>query len=173
VPEPFSRRGQRGGLVVGELLLGAGVAFLLAGAATFLAPRARSTRRLWLLLAAAGVWSVVILPAVVYPPLPPGVASSLPIGERQLLYLVVVAAGLVGFGVAVRLWAPKAARIVFALTAAVLPAALAFALLPARGEDTHGLPPGLLGDFRLVSIGGQLLFWSSLAVAGALILRGR
>jgi hypothetical protein len=171
VPEPFSRRGQRGGLVAGELLLGAGVAFLFAGAATFLATGARPAARLWLLLSAAGVWSVVVLPAAVYPPLPPGVASSVPIGERQLLYLVVVAAGLAGFGTAVRVWTRTPTRIALALAAAAVPAVLAVVLLPARGEDTSTLPSGLLTDFRIVSVAGQLLFWATLAGAGAAILR--
>jgi len=174
VPEPFSRGGQRGGLVTGELILGAAAAFLLAGAATFLGPRARSPRRLWLLMTAAAIWGVVVLPAVVYPPLPPGVSSTLGIGERQLLYLAVVAVGLGGFAAAVHVWSTRLRyRRLLAVAAALVPAALVVALLPDAGADTSRLPAGLLTDFRVVSIASQLLFWSALAVAGALLLRPR
>ena len=75
VPEPFSRRGQRGGLVLGELLLAGAIAFLMAGAATLLSPRSRSPQRLWIVAGTAGLVGVVLYPALVYPPLPPGVAS--------------------------------------------------------------------------------------------------
>ena len=103
MPEPFSRRGQRGGLVAGELILGAGVGFLLAGVATFLGPRARSTTRLWILMTVAGIWGVVVLPGLVYPPLPPGVPSAVAIGERAAA-LAVVVVGVGGFAAAVHVW---------------------------------------------------------------------
>jgi hypothetical protein len=174
LPEPFSRSGQRGGLVAGELILGAGVAFLLAGAATFLGPRARSARRIWLLMTAAAIWAVVVLPAIVYPPLPPGVASSLSIGDRQLLYVTVVAVGLGGFAAAAHLWSSRLPRRrVLAAAAILVPAGLAIALLPGTGADTSRLAPGLLTDFRLASIGGELVFWSALTAAGAFLLRRR
>jgi hypothetical protein len=171
MPEPFSRSGQRGGLVVGELILGAGVGFLLAGVATFLGPRARSAKRLWILMTAAGVWGVVVLPALVYPPLPPGVDAAVAIGERQLLYLAVVAIGIGGFAAAVHVWsaAPRLRRL-FAAAVALLPAGLAIALLSDIGADTTHLPAGFLTDFRIVSVGSQLLFWSAMAGAGALLL---
>jgi predicted cobalt transporter CbtA len=174
VPEPFSRAGQRGGLVAGELLLGAGVAFLLAGAATFLAPGARSLRRLWVLACAACVWAVVVLPAVVYPPLPPGVESELPVRERQQLYIAVVGVGLAAFGFGVRIWGSgHRFRLPLALAAVAVPAGLAIVLFPENETAAGELPPGLLTDFRVVSIGGQLLFWAALGVAGALLLRRR
>ena len=174
MPEPFSRSGQRGGLVAGELILGAGVAFLLAGAATFLGPRARSAQRLWILMTAAGIWGVVVLPAVVYPPLPPGVSSKLPIGERQLLYLAVVAVGVGGFAAAVHIWSSALRfRRLLAAAAALVPAGLAIALLPDTGAETARLRPGLLTDFRLASIGSQLVFWTAMAGAGVLLLRRR
>jgi predicted cobalt transporter CbtA len=172
MPEPFSRRGQRGGLVAGELILGAGAGFLLAGVATFLGPRACSTTRLWLLMTTAGIWGVVVLPGVVYPPLPPGVPSAVAIGERQLLYLAVVAVGVGGFAAAVHVWSTTLRfRRSFAVAAAVVPAGLAIVLLPDTGADTARLPAGFLTDFRIVSVGSQLLFWTAMAVVGALLLR--
>jgi predicted cobalt transporter CbtA len=171
VPEPFSRTGQRGGLVVGELVLGAGVAFLLAGVATFLGSRARSARRFWLLSAAAAIWGVVLLPAVVYPPLPPGIPSALSIHERQGLYLGAVAVGIGGFAAAVHAWsaAPRF-RVPLAICLALVPAGLAVAFLPDSRADTSALPSGLLTDFRIVSICSELVFWTATAVVGALLL---
>ena len=172
VPQPFSRTGQRGGLAVGELALGAGAAFLFAGVATFLGQRARSPKRLWLLMAAAGIWGVVVLPAVVYPPLPPGVESTLGIGDRQLLYLTVVAVGIGGFAAAVHVWSTATPlRRVLATAVALAPAALAIALLPRPGAETEHLRRGLLTDFRTVSIASELLFWMAMACAGTLLLR--
>lgn len=172
MPEPFSRSGQRGGLVAGELILGAGVALLLAGAATFLGPRARSAKRLWILMTAAGIWSIVVLPGLVYPPLPPGVPSAVAIGERQLLYLAVVTVGVGGFAAAVHVWSTTLRfRLSLAIAVALVPAGLAFALLPDTGADTAHLPAGFLTDFRIVSVGSQLLFWTAMAVVGALLLR--
>jgi predicted cobalt transporter CbtA len=172
MPEPFSRRGQRGGLVAGELILGAGAGFLLAGVATFLGSRARSATRLWILMTAAGIWGVVILPALIYPPLPPGVSSAVAIGKRQLLYLAVVAVGVGGFGAAVHVWsAPLQFRKALAVALAVIPAGLAALLLPDTGADTARLPAGFLTDFRIVSVGSQLLFWTAMGVVGALLLQ--
>jgi predicted cobalt transporter CbtA len=174
VPEPFSRVGQRGGLVVGELVLATGVAFLLAGTAILLRPRNVSERRLWLFMTGAGIWAVVVVPAIVYPPLPPGVETSLSIGERQLLYLAAVSVGIVGFAATSRLWRAASGRARYAAPlVAIVIAALGLTLLPDRGTDTGDLPPGLLSDFRVVSIVGQLIFWTTLAVVGAVLLDRR
>jgi hypothetical protein len=172
VPQAFSRTGQRGGLAVGELALGTGVAFLLAGVATFLGHRARSPKRLWLLMAAAGIWGVVVLPAIIYPPLPPGVESTLAIGDRQLLYITVVAVGIGGFAAAVQIWSTAMPlRRLLATAVAFAPAVLANALLPSQGADTERLQPGLLTDFRIASITSGLLFWTAMASSGVLLLR--
>jgi predicted cobalt transporter CbtA len=171
LPEPFSRSGQRGGLVVGELLLGAGVALLVAGAATFLEPRARTPRRLWWLIAGACLWGVVVLPALVYPPLPPGVESALPLGERQALYLATIAAGVAGVAAAAHAWSRRGRlRIPLAAACILAPAALALVLFPDQ-RPAPSQDPGVTTDFRLVAIGSQLLFWSVLALAGGVILR--
>ena len=172
VPEPFSRRDQRGGLVLGELLLAGGIAFLLAGAATLLSPRSRSPLRLWILAGTAGLVGVVLYPALVYPPLPPGVASGLEIGDRQLLYLVTVGLGIGAVAAAARVASRSWRGVVAAATCLVVPALLAMALLPdQRAADTVG--HGLLAEFRAVSIASQVLFWGALTAVGALLLRRR
>lgn len=157
---------------MGELVLGAGVAFVLAGVATFIGSRARSSMRLWVLMTAAGIWGVVVLPAIVYPPLPPGVESTLAIGDRQLLYLGLAAVGIGGIAAATHLWSTRLPlRRLIALAVALVPAGLAIALLPRSGAETGHLRAGLLTDFRIASVGGELVFWLALAGAGFLLLR--
>lgn len=164
VPEPFSRSGQKGGLVVGELALGLGFALVLAGALTFLTPLVASGRRLWLLVVGATAWSVVVLPAVSYPALPPGVASEVGTGQRQLLWLAAVAIGLASFVAAALAW--RRSRVLGA--AALVGAAALAAFLPdQRAAATDG---SLLFEFRAAAVVSQLLFWSALAAAGHWLL---
>jgi predicted cobalt transporter CbtA len=169
VPEPFSRQGQRGGLVLGELLLGCGIALLLAGAATILGTRSRSPLRLWLLMGAAGLVGVVLLPALVYPPLPPGVASGLGIDERQLLYLATIGLGIGGVAAAAHALAASRRRLPLVAACVVVPAAVALLALPDQ-EAAHTIAPRLLAEFRAVSIASQVLFWATLVATGAVML---
>ena len=172
VPEPFSRRGQRGGLVLGELLLAGAIAFLMAGAATLLSPRSRSPQRLWIVAGTAGLVGVVLYPALVYPPLPPGVASGLEIGDRQLLYLITVALGIGAVAAAARVASRSRRGVVAAAACLLVPLLLALAVLPdQQAPDTVG--HRLLAEFRAVSISSQVLFWGVLTAVGALLLRGR
>lgn len=175
-PELFSRGEQRGGLVVGLLLYGTGVAFVLAGAAVLLSRRIRLPRAsTWLALAAAGTWAVVALPMVAYPPLPPGAASDLGIGTRQGLYVGVVALGLsAAAGAAAILGArrPSSAAWRRTLAAALLAAsALVAAFLFPRQHAAAELPDDVLRDFRLVSLASQALFWSAFGATGYTLLR--
>lgn len=167
VPEPFSRSGQKGGLVVGELALGLGFGLLLAGALTFLTPLVASPRRLWLLVVGAAAWSVVVLPAVAYPALPPGVASGLGTGERQLLWLAAVAIGLASFAAAALAW--RRSR-VLAAAVLVVPTVLAALLPDQRAAATDG---SLLFEFRAAAVVSQVLFWSALAAGGFWLLGRR
>lgn len=169
VPDPFSRDGQRGGLVAGELMLGLGFALLLAGALTFLSPIVGSARRLWLLVVGAAFWGVVVLPDAAFPPLPPGVESGLELGERQLLWLAAVAVGLAAFGACVWAWSRR--RRAAAVALLVVPTVLAALLLPdQRAVAADGMP---LVEFRAAAIVSRLLFWSALAAAGLWLLRRR
>ena len=175
VAEPFTRGAQHGGMVVGELVLGGGLGLVLAGAALLAGPAfLGSTRRAWLALAAAGAWSFLALPAIAYPALPPGVESSLSIETRQLSYLALVGAGVLGAVLARLAWLRLAGRLrpAAVLAAFTLPAVLAVALLPSE----HAVTPiegGLLTRFRVVSVGGQVVFWALTAAAGLWLLDHR
>jgi predicted cobalt transporter CbtA len=120
----------------------------------------------------ACLWGVVAVPALVYPPLPPGVEPSLPIGERQALYLATIAAGVLGFAGAVhalgtrqRFRVPLAAAFVAGL------AGLAWFLFPDPDPDLGAVSRGLLAEFRSVAIASQVVFWGALTLTGALLLR--
>jgi hypothetical protein len=175
IAEPFTRGEQQGGMVVGELVLGAGLGLLLAGAAlvagaVFLGP----VRRAWLILVGAGAWAFLVLPAVKYPALPPGVESTLPIETRQLSYLALVGAGLLGVVLARLAWLRLSAqrRGAVAVVAFALPAVLAVALLPAEHTAT-AIGDELLLRFRAAAIGSQAVFWALTALAGLWLLEHR
>ena len=186
VAEPFTRGEQKGGMIIGQGILGLGVGLLIAGAALMVGRTRLSSQRFWLALVAAGVWALLVLPAVKFPPLPPGVETALEVDRRQISYLVVVLAGLVGVLLASAMWTrlsgeravtvgrigPRTMRVVAAAVALLAPAALAFALLPGD-EIVTAVDTGLLARFRLVSIGSQALFWVSLAGFGLWLLERR
>ncbi len=172
---PFTRGQQQGGMVVGEIVLGAGLGLLVAGAAlvagqTFLG----STRRAWLALVATGAWSFLVLPTIKYPAFPPGVESSLAIDTRQLSYLAVVGAGVLGAVLARLAWLHLSGRLHLAATllAVVLPAVLAVILLPGEHPVTS-IDDGLLRRFRAAVIGSQSVFWALTALAGLWLLEHR
>jgi Probable cobalt transporter subunit (CbtA) len=175
IPELFTRGEQQGGMVVGELVLGAGLGLVLAGAAlvagpAFLGP----TRRAWLALVAAGGWALLVLPAITYPALPPGVESSLPIGTRQLSYLALVGAGILGTVLARLVWLRLGGRLrpPATLIAFLLPAALAVSLLPSEHMGT-AVEDGLLVRFRAAAIGSQAIFWALTALVGLWLIDRR
>jgi hypothetical protein len=175
VAGPFTRGEQQGGMIVGELVLGCGLGLTLAGAAlvagsAFLGP----ARRAWLSLAAVGAWAFLVLPAIAYPALPPGVESTLPIETRQLSYLMLVGAGVLGAVFARAAWLRLAGRLrpPATLIAFVLPATLAVTLLPGEHAAT-AVTDGLLVRFRAAAIGSQAMFWALTALAGLWLIEHR
>jgi hypothetical protein len=175
VAEPFTRGEQQGGMVVGELVLGGGLGLLLAGAAlvaghAFLGP----ARRAWLCLVGAGTWAFLVLPAITYPALPPGVSSSLPIETRQLSYLALVGAGVLGVVVARLAWLRLAGRLrpLGAASALLIPTVLAMTLLPSEHVAT-AVDDGLVLRFRAAAIAGQAVFWALTALAGLWLFEHR
>ena len=173
VAELFSRTEQRGGLVMGQLLIGLGVAFALAGAAFVLAGRRGAPHAVWVRVTVGAGWAVAIVPAILLPPLPPGVESDLALGTRQALYVVAIALGVVTYACATTLLAARRTGW-SGVGAACLPPALgliaAAVLFPDQG-GSGALAAAELEEFRLVSLVGQLLFWGGIALAGYAVLR--
>jgi predicted cobalt transporter CbtA len=166
----FTPGQQRAGMVLGEVLYATGVAAILAGLLVLGGGR-RPPRERWAVAAFAGAWAMVIVPAIAYPPLPPGVASGLDITVRQWSF---AACAVLGAGAVVgavhawraldRLWRPVAA--VALLAAAPI---VAVGVLP--DQRAASAPDDLLRDFRLVTVASQLMFWIVLGVVGALLTR--
>lgn len=176
--KPLVSRGtQHLGLVVATALYGIATGGLLALVFAFIRGRTahRSDRRLALGLTAAVFLAAVAVPFLKYPANPPGVGDPETIGYRTELYLALVTGCLAALLAAWRVAVLVSARrrtlraVVGAATFAVLAATLAIGL-PAIGETPAGYPTGLLSDFRLASIGFQLMLWSVLALSFALLV---
>jgi len=174
VPEQFTRGEQRGGLVLAELLYALGVVVIVAGVAILLGRTVGAAQR-WLALSAAGAWSLVVVPALVVPPLPPGATVAASIDARRATYVAAVAIG--GLGCVGAAWAWRRARMRAAvarvLAAAALLAASAIVVVLALPDDrlVEPVDAALLHDFRLASFASQALFWAACAAGGGLALR--
>ena len=175
----FTRGQQHAGMILGQLVLGAGVGLIFAGLGYSWEKQrhGRGRRWFWLVLAGMFAWSFTILPAMKYPALPPGVESTLQVGEHQAAYLALAMCGVLGVLAAV--WVVRRtarwrflARVGIAALGLMAPAVPAFLLLPDAGV-VGSMPYGVMLPFRLVSITGQLLFWLSLAVIGWWLLNER
>lgn len=163
--EPLvSRDGQRAGVFLATGLYGLGIGglFALAFAAVRGRTAARSDSSLALWLAAALFVAVVLVPFLKYPANPPAVGDPETIGERTELYVTLIVISLLSLlaGWRVTRWAgPLAGAFVFVVTVAV-----AAALLPGVNEVPRSFPPDLLWDFRVASLGVQLMLWSGIGV---------
>jgi drug/metabolite transporter (DMT)-like permease len=117
-------------------------------------------RRGWLALVGVGAWSFLVLPAIAYPAMPPGPASSLSIDTRQLSYAALVCSGVLGAVLARIAWLRLDGRVgtVVVPAAFLLPPLLAVVLLPHEPSFTP-IDHGLLVRFRLVAVGSQAVFW--------------
>lgn len=175
----FTRGQQHAGMILGQLVLGAGVGLIFAGLGYLWETQrhGHDRRRFWLVLAGMFAWSFTILPTMKYPALPPGVESTLRIGERQAAYLALAMCGVLGVLAAV--WVVRRtsrgrflARAGIAALALLAPAVLAFLLLPDAGA-VGTTPYDIELRFRLVSIASQLLFWLSFALIGWWLLNER
>jgi predicted cobalt transporter CbtA len=164
---PVSRDGQRGGLFLATLLYGlfAGGLFALA----FGPVRRRfgkasdwfvSTR-----FAAVLFVAVFLVPFLKYPANPPAVGDPETIGKRTALYLVMVAISLLALMAAFRVRRSvegEAARALAAVGTYVGVVLAAFFVLPWINEVPGDFPASLLWEFRLSSLGTQLVMWSAI-----------
>jgi len=139
-------------------------------------PRATSAT-----LALVAFLVVFVVPFVKYPANPPGASDGGSIGQRTGLYLVLVlfsvilAVGAVG---AVVLGRRLAARLgawnatLLAAGAYLVAVGIVELLLPVVEETPADFPATVLYDFRVASLGGQLVLWTTLGlVFGALVER--
>lgn len=169
---PFSRGVQQVAGVVGAVALGVAVGVVFA--VVFVAARHRLPgrddwrRSLW--LAAAAFAAGHLVPALKYPPNPPGVGDPATVGRRTALYVLLIAFSVVATVGAARLnnWlaargTAAAPRHLLAVGAWLALVAVALAGFPPPPDPVEA-PATLVWSFRLTVVGGWLGLW---AVTGA------
>ncbi|RKR07687.1 putative cobalt transporter CbtA [Kushneria sinocarnis] len=139
-----------------------------------------SPRALSVLLAAGGFLALVAVPWVKYPPNPPGIGTAATIDLRTEVYFLLLAVSLSAMMLSVRLARPLRARLgpwngVLAAGALYgLIAAFAWGLFPTVATIPAHFPAEVLWQFRLSSLGIQVIIWAVLGlVFGALVERAR
>jgi len=180
-PELVSRQVQAGiGLFTGVMVYSAafGGLFALVFALTYgrmgdFGPRATSA-----LLAAAGIIAVSIVPNLKYPANPPTVGDPDTIGARTALYFAMIAISL-GVMIGAAMLRRRLLRRYGGWDASLLAAAAylivvvaAGLLLPTINEVPDQFPAVVLWQFRIASLGAQLIMWTTIGlVFGALTER--
>ncbi|MDQ3763376.1 MAG: CbtA family protein [Actinomycetota bacterium] len=137
-----------------------------------------SARATSAVLALGGYLVVFLVPFLKYPANPPSVGSHDTINERTAMYfgmvllsvVLAVAATYVGRRLTPSLGAWNAALVAGA--AFVVAIAVAQFLLPTINEVPDGFPATVLWNFRVASLGTQLVMWATISLLfGALVAR--
>lgn len=179
--ELVSRTTQAGvGLFTGVAVysLAFGGLFALAFALAYgrmgpLGPRATSA-----MLAGMGLFAVYVVPNLKYPANPPSVGDPETIGMRTYLYFAMILISLAAMVGAAMLrrrlvprWGAWDAAVIAGATYFVVVLVVAL-LLPQVDEVPEGFPASVLWQFRVASLGAQLIMWGTLGlVFGALTER--
>jgi predicted cobalt transporter CbtA len=181
-PELVSRPVQAGlGLFVAVLvynaafggLFGLTFAFAYGRTASALTPQALAA-----VLAVTGFVAIYLVPNLKYPANPPAVGEPDTIGVRTALYFVMIAISLAAMIVSLavkRRLVPRfgewSANLLVAACYVVLVAIAGF-FLPSVNEVPEQFPAVVLWNFRIASIGAQLIMWATLGLLfGALSQR--
>jgi predicted cobalt transporter CbtA len=170
--ELVSRAVQSGlGLFIGVVVYSAAFGGLFALAFAFVYGRvdldARGTATL---LAALAFVALYLMPSLKYPASPPSVGSAETIGARTALYFAMMALSLAAMILAALLRRLLVDRLdhwnatVVAGLAYLAVVALAAAILPAVDEVPAEFPATVLWQFRIASIGAQLLMWATIGL---------
>jgi predicted cobalt transporter CbtA len=165
--EEVGRGTQKAGLFLATGLYGLAVggvfALVFAGLRGRVGPR--SDAGLALATAGTAFAAVIVVPFLKYPANPPAVGDPETINTRTVLYLAMIGVGLLSTAIAVTTarsvrggpWARWPA----AVLAFIAPVVVASLLLPGVDEVPDGFPATLLWQFRVTSLGTQLVFWAS------------
>ncbi|MGW9436678.1 CbtA family protein [Streptomyces sp. NPDC055607] len=161
------------GLATGVLVYGVALGGIAALAFSFalgrigrFGPRATAA-----LTAAAAFTTVYLVPFLKYPATPPAVGNPDTIGKRTtLFFLMILLSVLLGVAavIAGRRLAPRLGNWNASLAAGfgfVVVTGIAFAVLPANDDAVKaGFPAKLLWEFRVASLGVQVVLWVVFAV---------
>ncbi len=137
-----------------------------------------SARATAAVLGLGGYLVVFVVPFLKYPANPPAVGNHDTIGQRTGFYLAMVVASVL-LAVAATYLARRLTSRMGAWNAAltagaafVVTVVLVQSLLPTFDEVTDGFPATVLWDFRVASLGTQLIMWATIGlVFGALVAR--
>jgi predicted cobalt transporter CbtA len=171
---PVSRATQKGiGLATAVLLYGTAIGgiFSLVFAYCYGRVGRIGPRMLALLIAVTGFAIIAIVPALKYPPNPPAVGQPDTIQMRTGAYFAMIAISIVALVIGGRVRAMLVARLggfdalIAAVASYILVVALAQAGLPRIDEVPADFPASLLWNFRLASIGIQLILWTTIGLA--------
>lgn len=180
-PVLVSRRVQAGlGLFTGVMVYNVafGGLFALAFALAYGRMGDFGPRTAAALLAALGLVAVTVVPALKYPANPPAVGAAATIGARTALYVsmvaislaAMIAAGMLRLRLLARCGAWNAA--LFAAAFYLIVVIVAGLALPSVDEVPRQFPAVVLWRFRIASLGGQAILWTTLGlVFGALTER--
>ena len=129
-----------------------------------------SPRLLSVLLAGGMFLSLYVIPFLKYPASPPAVSLDETIRQRTLLYLMMVVLSVVLLATAVYLgrnlkdrYGAWSATLV-AAAAYVVAVAIVMLVLPTIDETPDDFPADVLYEFRLYSLGTQVVLWAIIAV---------
>jgi hypothetical protein len=172
-PELVSRGVQASiGLFTAVAVYGAGIGGLFALVFAFAYGRigqvgARTTAAL---LAAAGFFSVVVVPFLKYPANPPAIGNPETIGIRTALFLIMIAISIAALTLAISLGKRLVARFggwnaaIIAGAAFVVIIAAAQLILPAVNEVPEQFSADVLWRFRMASLGMHVVMWTTLGL---------
>ncbi|MFB7026382.1 MULTISPECIES: CbtA family protein [unclassified Streptomyces] len=161
------------GLATGVLVYGVALGGVAALAFSFALGRIGrfSPRATAALTAAAAFTTVYLVPFLKYPATPPAVGNPDTIGKRTtLFFLMILLSVLLGVAAVIlgRRLAPRLGNWNASLVAGfgfVVVTGIAFAVLPANDDAVKaGFPAKLLWEFRLASLGVQVVLWVVFAV---------
>jgi predicted cobalt transporter CbtA len=177
-PELVSRGVQSTiGLLTAVVVYGAAFGGLFALAFAFIygrvgtvGPRATSA-----LLALAGLVAIYVVPNLKYPANPPAVGEPETIGYRTAMFFVMIAISIAAMILAVTIRQNLVARYggwnasLIAMAAFVILIVIAQLFLPNINEVPTHFPAAVLWEFRIASLGMQVVMWTTIGlVFGAL-----
>jgi hypothetical protein len=126
-----------------------------------------------LALAGCAFAALGLIPALKYPANPPAVGDPETVGQRTMLYLILLAIGVLVIYVAWR-WArslraggwPQHQRVTIVAAAVAAALAITYAVLPASPDAIpEDVPADLLWRFRIMSLAGLAIMWGVLGLA--------
>jgi predicted cobalt transporter CbtA len=165
---PVSRDAQKGiGLLTASTVYGLALGGIFALVFAYVYGRIgrASPARTALWLAAAAFVVIYLVPFVKYPPNPPAVGHEDTIDQRTALYLVMIWISVLAAVAAVLL--RRSVGTFLACVAYVLIVAVAGLALPTYDEIPATFPASTLYEFRLASVGTQLVMWSGIGLVFA------